>query len=678
MLTATQSLKTFRLTLNSVGAALVGALVLIWAGEIHATESYRHPMDPLTAKEYAAIVPALKEKNYVDENSRYHLITLEELPKTTVLQWKPRASDVVSRRAFVIARNGSQTFEGIVDVTDTKKGKVISWEQVEDVQPGILLSEEWTNAQQIVQADRDWQAAIRTRGINNLDHVVCVPHTIGYYGLAKEADHRLVKVTCYNSEGTKNFWARPIEGLIAVVDQDKHKVIELIDTGIVPVPKAPITFSQDSAYKSGRQSIPATKVQARETHFKINGHVITWHKWQFHYRIDPRLGPVVSMVRYHDHGKMRSILYEGSLSELFVPYMDPSVGWYFRTYMDAGEYGIGKLAAPLQPGLDCPSNAVFQDAVFADDWGDSYTQLHASCLFERDTKNISWRHYESEHRHSDVRKQTELVVRFISTIGSYDYIFDWIFRQDGTIKVALGATGIPQVKAVRSRTAADGQNRKDSAYGHMVTDHTVAINHDHFFSFRIDLDVDGQQNSFLLEQLKPERLESHSPKRKVWIVEKSIVDTESAAKLRINSNRSTFWRVINPNVISRLGYPVSYQLRPKTTTVTLLNLDDFAQNRAAWTNYHVWVTPYKPQERYAAGTYPNQSKGGHGLPRWTRANRPIQNTDIVLWYTLGMHHVVRTEDWPIMPTTWSEFELKPFDFFQHNPTLDSLNQPPQE
>ncbi len=82
------------------------------------------------------------------------------------------------------------------------------------------------------------------------------------------------------------------------------------------------------------------------------------------------------------------------------------------------------------------------------------------------------------------------------------------------------------------------------------------------------------------------------------------------------------------------------------------------------------MTPHDRQERYAAGMYPNQSKGGDGLPRWTSANRPIENTDIVLWYTLGFHHVVRAEDWPVMPTTWSGFELRPFDFFQRNPALD--------
>ena len=95
--------------------------------------------------------------------------------------------------------------------------------------------------------------------------------------------------------------------------------------------------------------------------------------------------------------------------------------------------------------------------------------------------------------------------------------------------------------------------------------------------------------------------------------------------------------------------------------------------RAGFTNHHLWVTPYDPAERYPAGAYPNQHRGGAGLPDWTRADRAIENTDIVLWYTLGMHHVVRAEDWPIMPVVHSEFELRPFDFFAQNPDVPVRN-----
>ena len=65
-----------------------------------------------------------------------------------------------------------------------------------------------------------------------------------------------------------------------------------------------------------------------------------------------------------------------------------------------------------------------------------------------------------------------------------------------------------------------------------------------------------------------------------------------------------------------------------------------------------------------------KSRPGEGLPKWTAANRGIKNTDIVVWYTLGFHHVVRSEDWPVMPLAWNEFELRAFNFFARNPAVD--------
>jgi primary-amine oxidase len=85
---------------------------------------------------------------------------------------------------------------------------------------------------------------------------------------------------------------------------------------------------------------------------------------------------------------------------------------------------------------------------------------------------------------------------------------------------------------------------------------------------------------------------------------------------------------------------------------------------------HLWVTPFNPAERYPAGDYPNQNPGPDGLPAWTRADRPVEDTDVVLWYTMGSHHIPRLEDWPVMPAEKIGFMLKPVGFFERNPALD--------
>jgi primary-amine oxidase len=303
--------------------------------------------------------------------------------------------------------------------------------------------------------------------------------------------------------------------------------------------------------------------------------------------------------------------------------------------------------------------------------GEIYSKEGIACIFERTTGNAAWSHYEVRQGASLARRHTELVVRFIVWLGNYDYVIDWIFDESGSLKGRVGATGIVQVKAVASRNMAAQTAAQDTAYGRLVAPGTVAVHHDHFFGFRLDLDVDGTKNSLSIDRLRKvnfPKSRSDSPRRQVWQVFPHEASVESEAKLNVDMSRPALWRVINPAAVNRVGNPTGYQLRPGMTAMTLLDDGEPAQRRAAFTAYNLWVTPYTPDERYAAGTYPNRHPGGAGLPEWTAAGRSIRDTDIVLWYTMAMHHVVRAEDWPIMPVVENEFELRPFDFFDANPT----------
>jgi primary-amine oxidase len=108
---------------------------------------------------------------------------------------------------------------------------------------------------------------------------------------------------------------------------------------------------------------------------------------------------------------------------------------------------------------------------------------------------------------------------------------------------------------------------------------------------------------------------------------------------------------------------------------TLMSPDDPARQRAGFIDHDLWVTPYAANERYAAGDFPTLSRPGEGLPKWTASDRPIADTDIVAWYTIGMHHVPRAEDWPVMPALRHDLTLLPFDFFDANPSVTSDVEP---
>jgi primary-amine oxidase len=130
------------------------------------------------------------------------------------------------------------------------------------------------------------------------------------------------------------------------------------------------------------------------------------------------------------------------------------------------------------------------------------------------------------------------------------------------------------------------------------------------------------------------------------------------------------WRIVNPNLKNRLGQHPGYELRPGHSAISLLPPEDPAQRRAAFSAAPLWVTAYDAKELYAAGMYPNQSKGGDGLPAYAARHRPVDNADIVLWATIGFHHLPRPEDWPVLPTVWHSLSLMPYGFFDRNPNVE--------
>ncbi|KAK3224818.1 hypothetical protein Dsin_004680 [Dipteronia sinensis] len=158
------------------------------------------------------------------------------------------------------------------------------------------------------------------------------------------------------------------------------------------------------------------------------------------------------MVEDSESGELRSVMYKGFSSELFVPYMDPDENWYFKTYMDAGEYGLGVTALPLVPLVplnDCPRYLYYMDGIFVAVDGKPFVQSNMICLFERYAGDISWRHSEIPligFQITEARPKVTLVARMAASVGNYDYIFDWEFQTDGLIRIKVGLSGMLMVK----------------------------------------------------------------------------------------------------------------------------------------------------------------------------------------------------------------------------------------
>lgn len=207
-------------------------------------------------------------------------------------------------------------------------------------------------------------------------------------------------------------------------------------------------------------------------------------------------------------------------------------------------------------------------------------------------------------------------------------------------------------------------------YGALVAPQLYAPNHQHFFNVRLDFDLDGVDNSVQQIDVVAGELDEQNPFENAFYSRATTLATETDAKANLCLESARTWKVINPQRLNAVGQPVSYRFLPGDNSIAYASPNAWWRKRAGFVEHHVWVTPNRPDERFAAGDYPNQSGGGDGLSRWTVANRPIESTDVVFWYTFGHTHLPRPEDYPVMPTAYIGFLLKPAGFFKQNPAND--------
>jgi primary-amine oxidase len=179
---------------------------------------------------------------------------------------------------------------------------------------------------------------------------------------------------------------------------------------------------------------------------------------------------------------------------MIVPYGDPDVGWYFKAYLDSGDYGMGTLTSPLVRGKDVPSNAVMLNETIPDYTGAPMEIPRAIAIFER-YAGPEYKHQEMGQPNVSTERR-ELVVRWVSTVGNYDYIFDWVFHENGTIGIDAGATGIEAVKGVQAKTMHDATAKDDTRYGTLIDHNIVGTTHQHIYNFRLDMDVMASTTSW--------------------------------------------------------------------------------------------------------------------------------------------------------------------------------------
>jgi primary-amine oxidase len=615
-----------------------------------------HPLVPLDAEEFRRTAAILRRDEQLAASWRFASIELLEPPKAVVQAW--RTGDPVPRTSLAVLWNraDNQTYEGVVDLTGDR---VLSWTHIPDATPNFTV-DEYHEVDEAMRAHPEVVAALADRGITDLSLVLIEVWTYGKALMPeKYRDRRLGWCDIwYRETPDGNPYAHPVSGLKVVVDMNTLELLELEndhDHGQAAV---------DAEYAPGpwtgqlRTDLKPLEIsQPDGISFTVDGTALRWQNWSMRLGFNHREGPVIYQVGYDD----REVAYRMSFTEMVVPYRDTSFDHYRRTAFDIGEWGLGFMTTSLELGCDCLGEIRYLDAVLHDTHGEPYTITNAICLHEEDA-GVLWKHVDHTTG-AEVRRMRRMVVSCHVTVANYEYLVYWRFYQDGNIECEVRATGL----MVTTPFALDGTA---PATGTVVDSQTYAPFHQHFLVARLDLDIDGDGNTVMEVDSRALPVSAENPYGLAVVTESTPVRSEAEAARDFDWAKQRCWKVVNPNRTNKHGTHPAYKLVPSASIPPLMEPDTPQYLRAPVIGHTVWVTRHHDDERWPAGDYPTQSTDDTGMTRWIADDEPLENTDVVLWYVFGIHHVTRVEDWPVMPVDTIAFWLKPFGFFDRNPSLD--------
>lgn len=616
------------------------------------------PYATLSADELQRVAEILRANSALDDAHRIAYIGLDEPDRAEVTAGRsvPRRArvqllDVDSGRARALSVDlGAGTLAKDVDIDPDHDGQV------------PLLQEEHGIIRELIGADERWATALAARGIDDPSTVALAGLSAGRYPIEGEQGRRLARVLGHHQPTPQTMpWAHPIDGLVAYVDLASRTVVDVIDTGVMPIPQETGDYHVPGTFGPERTTQKPIVIQQPEgPSFSFDGDVISWEKWSLRIGYDMREGLVLHGIGFEDDGRVRPIVHRASIAEMLVPYGDPGPVRFWQNYFDTGEYLLGRLVNSLELGCDCVGDITYLDVPIADARGDVKVLPNAICIHEEDA-GVLWKHTEQFTGTSDVRRQRRLVISFFVTVGNYDYGFYWYLYLDGKIEFEAKATGLVFTAAYDERT---------SRFASELAPGLAAPYHQHLFCARLDMAVDDGPAVIDEVDVGALPIDDDNLHGSAIGFTKTRLRSEQEGRRRANATVDRTWRISSATAKNRLGRPTSYVLTPEGKPVLLAQPESVIASRARFATSDLWVTAYDPEERYPAGDVVNQSAPEQGLPAFVADDASLDGADLVLWHTFGLTHFPRTEDWPIMPVDTCGFTLKPHDFFDRNPTLD--------
>jgi primary-amine oxidase len=651
---------------------------------VQVREKAEHPLDPLTAIEYSILKSIVEQhSNRFGDGLVYASALLKEPSKTEVKNFNPGES--FSRQAVVsfLSPKRATSYEAIVDI---RERTLISSRQLVKHQPPFT-EYDFVTALEVVNSSPLVRSVLESRGydldgktpLDVLQIAAGAPGEDPWISSLRVNGRRtrVVRVLFEDNKGVPLASGPTLDGLEALVDIYHRKIVKLVNK---PTPKFRngnrFSISPSDSGTRNNSSVDQKAVPSIDE-LKISGNQIQWHDWRFRVSFNSREGLVLHQIGFLYGGRLRSICYRASLSELLVPYADGS----WREFLDAGEYGLGSSSTSLRPGVELPANSITLPVTLANSQLEPLTMDKRIFFYERESGLLLFHKMENEMGEARVSyRAKELVTGFMVTLGNYDYLVEWVLRRDGSFGVRATLLGYVLTKAAETTrcqaclaqtTRGPGIYRPsgDQRFGPLVAAQRVGVLHQHWFNFRLDWDLDGSSNAVKEQKIiRYDRNRLENPLDRAFGVQTEVFSKETNAKRRLADGRS--WVIFNPSNPSILGHYPGYAINVHPSPESWIAKR--RQNEGqSFSQHDVWFTRFNEAELYASGRYPMQSPNSdrEGLAAYAANRESIYEEDVVSWINVGINHIPKSEEFPIMPAQEIGLDFKPAGFFSRTPAL---------
>ncbi|OJD28624.1 copper amine oxidase [Diplodia corticola] len=362
---------------------------------------------------------------------------------------------------------------------------------------------------------------------------------------------------------------------------------------------------------------------------------VEWMDFSFFIAFTRDTGLALYDIRY----KGERIIYELSMQEALAHYASSDPYQAGIAYLDSF-YGFGPFAFELVNGYDCPSYSAYLNTSF---YASEKTHWHPNsiCMFEFENDYPIQRH--STARYVSITKNIKFVVRTVCSVGNYDYQFTYEFHLDGSIQVLVRASGYIQ--------SAFWAHNAD--YGFKIHDALSGSMHDHVLSFKLDLDVKGTANSLMKTEFVPvtETYPWSNDTRNTMKLSKTFITNEADAKIHWSPNSAAVYSVVNKDTPNPYGEYPGWKIVPTTgTTIHLTNPNSstLPPRSHSWSAHPLSAVLHHDTEPRCASPLNALDPAAPlvDFSRFAADNESLDGSDVVLYFTLGMHHAPDTADLP--------------------------------